>query len=379
MDGPRALRPAEVPALLRLCNLVFRSRGGDMGAEFDYYLNRRTAAAGHLRVMAHRGSPVAHCGYQLCEASVFGARLSLALVGAVCTHPDHRGKGLGTRLLRDCYRQMRREGADVCLISGGRGLYRRNGAIAAGRYLGCIVSPGGVAGDCRPAPARPADAPALAALYRAEPVRWLRSPADWREILAGRWCMNRPTKLWTVRRLGRPVAYAALRKPSGPARPGVPPLAVGEFAGCRRALAAALPAMVRRSGFGPAQLKVQEWDAPLLAELAARGLGRPKPVGEGGRTVRLVNPRRLLERLRPVLVERAGPAAGGLRAAAAGRKVRLALGRRSLELSGEDACALLFGTVEGAERRLLAGRGELSSVLAAALPVELPWYGFNYV
>jgi hypothetical protein len=123
---------------------------------------------------------------------------------------------------------------------------------------------------------------------------------------------------------------------------------------------------------------VAGWDVAVRAELEARGL---RPAAEPGLcgTVRLVNFPQLMERIRPLLVERAGRRAAGVQASAADGKLALSLGAERLEMSETDACSVVFGTRDRSERKLLEGRGELGRVLAAALPLELPWYGYNYV
>jgi len=377
VEGPRALKPEELDSLVGLSNLVFRPDGGDMGKEFGYFLNK--ANAKRLRVFAENGEVVAHCGYRIYDASVFGAGFRVGCVGAVCTHPQWRGTGLGTRLFLDCAECMRAEGADLVLISGGRGLYTRNGAIkAASRrdFLFRLEDHGDWDSDVEVGPASAADAAALAALYRREPVRFLRPPSEWADILAGRWCMNRPAKLFALRRSGELVAYAAVRSPRSP-DPEPQGTILGEFAGCRHALAAALPRLAELGDCPAICVPVLSWDAALAAELSGRGLTG----GElgGYRTVKLINFPQLLERLRELLVERAGPRAIQLKFASKDGKLSVSLDAERLDLTEVDACRTVFGGESGPDRKMLQGRGELGKVLSAALPVEMPWYGYNYV
>jgi GNAT superfamily N-acetyltransferase len=348
-----------------------------MGAEFAYFLNRENAP--RLRVFVDGGEVIAHCGYRLSDGIVFGAKLRVGCVGAVCTHPDRRGAGLGTRLFLDAVDSMRAEGADLVLISGGRGLYTRNGAVGAAdrRYFTFkLEAAGDWKSDAEVGPPCPADGSVLAALYRREPVRFLRPPSEWADILAGRWCMNRPARLLVVRRRGQLVAYAAVRAPKG-ADHEPEGTFLGEYAGCRHALACALPRLAELGESPDIRLAVPEWDSPLAAELTARGL-RGLALS-GHRTVKLVNFPQLLDRLRDLMVERAGPRAARLAAAAGNGKVSISLDAERLELSEVQACRMVFGGESGPDREMLQGRGELGKVLGAALPVEMPWYGYNYV
>lgn len=54
--------------------------------------------------------------------------LRLASIGAVSTHPDYRGKGIATQLLKLAEAKMLEEELDVVVISGDRDLYKRFGA-----------------------------------------------------------------------------------------------------------------------------------------------------------------------------------------------------------------------------------------------------------
>ena len=159
VEGPRALRPQELDSLVGLTNRVFRADGGDMGADFDYFLNRENAP--HLRVFVENGQVVAHCGWRPADATVFGCRLRVGCIGAVCTDPEQRGKGLGTKLLHDNFRDMRADGVDFALISGRRGLYTRNSAVlwgAEAEYAFDAAAAGEWLSDVEVAPAEPADA-----------------------------------------------------------------------------------------------------------------------------------------------------------------------------------------------------------------------------
>ncbi len=379
MEGPRPLRPEELPQLVALCNAVFRADGGDMGREFAYYLNRDNAP--RLRVVAEGGQLLAHCGYRKHDVLMLGTRVTVGCVGAVCTRADAQGKGLGTRLFLDCLAAMRGDGVDFALISGGRGLYTRNGAGAVGRAREFSFRAGTAAGwrsGVSVAQAAPGDAPALAALYRAEPVRFLRAPSEWADILAGRWCMNRPARLFCIRRGGELVAYAAARLPAMKDAPGTAML-LGEYAGCRSAVAEALPAMAAACELPALTVHVPARDAALGAELAARGLEAKAAPGIGG-TVKLVNLPQLLGRTAELLLERAGARAGKLSAKEPGPgRTAFCLDAECLELAEADALRVVFGTPGRTEKALLEGRGELGRLLGAALPLELPWYGYNYV
>ena len=97
LEGPRAVRVHELPALIRLLDSVFRTQGGSVASEHPYMYHPANARC--LRVMVSNGVPVGHVGLRLWEVSLLGVTLKMASVGGVCTHPDFRGRGLATLLL----------------------------------------------------------------------------------------------------------------------------------------------------------------------------------------------------------------------------------------------------------------------------------------
>jgi Acetyltransferase (GNAT) domain len=347
-----------------------------MGAEFGYFLSK--ANAKRLRVFVEQGQVVAHCGFRTSDTLVFGARIRVGCIGAVCTHPDQRGQGLATRLFFDSLEAMKSEGVSLAMISGSRGLYTRNGAVNPACKRDFVFDSAKVenwVSDVDVQSASAADAAPLAALYRREPVRFMRPPSEWADILGGRWCMNRPARPFAIRRNGELVAYAAVRNTRGPEKEEHGTL-LGEFTGCRQSLAAALPRLAELGDCPVLIVPAASWDAPLAAELSCRGL----TAGElsGFRTVKLVDFPKLMDGMRELFVERAGPRAAGLKATETDGKLAVALDAERLELSETDACRMVFGGESGPDSTMLQGRGELGKVLSAALPVETPWYGYNY-
>src|SRR5438128_4030026 len=100
----RACRLEERDALLALVNRVF-NEGGDMGAAFPLLFGPDNIEG--LRVVPGDQGPVAHAGVCIRPAVILGARLKVASIGAVCTDPGHRGRGLASALMADARRSAR--------------------------------------------------------------------------------------------------------------------------------------------------------------------------------------------------------------------------------------------------------------------------------
>lgn len=373
LEGPRAARADELDAVVALADTVFgEGRPHDMGRWFPKLFGRGNLE--HLRVFVDDGRPVALAGFTLERIVVPGAAFAAALVGSVCTLPSHQGRGLGTRLMDDCTATALADGASVLLISGGRGLYRRMGAIDAGRYVTVRVPRDALADAARTCRAardwRIADVPRMTELYRAEPVRFERPEGEFLAFLRTGMAMARPCRTWVVPSAADPAvidAYLVVLLPRS--TPGGRVVSVREMAGSRRAALEALPAVMEAMGADQAEADCLGCDREMARLAAARGL-ETVPRGFPG-TVKVIDPPMLL----PVLRTCAGP---GVAVSATVDSLAFRLGAESFVVSGaEDITAFAFGSIE---RPLdVPGHGPLRTALQAGFPVLLPDYGLNYI
>lgn len=70
---------------------------------------------------------VSHMGYQVCDYKSEEGKSKISFLGGVATAIESRGKGYANALLKLAESKMEEEMIDICLISGNRGLYLRNG------------------------------------------------------------------------------------------------------------------------------------------------------------------------------------------------------------------------------------------------------------
>jgi predicted N-acetyltransferase YhbS len=127
----RRARPEDVRAIVDLTNQVFRPKSSgkppSMGLQFPLFLSERNADS--LFIAEDDGRIVAHNGLMLSKIIINGHSVTMASMGAVCTDPDYQGQGIATRVLHEALTWLRDKGVGLLTISGGRGLYTRNGAI----------------------------------------------------------------------------------------------------------------------------------------------------------------------------------------------------------------------------------------------------------
>jgi predicted N-acetyltransferase YhbS len=368
VDGPRPPRPDETDDLEDLAALCF---GFPRPASRS---RRRRAPRRSLggRVIVADGRPIAHVHIVYNRLSIYGALVKIASFGGVCTHPDYRGRGLASQLLAYCLREVRDAGAALVLISGTRGLYRRTGAVPAGPVWHANVQAEALRRPRRSVSVRRAehcDWPAIASLHHAEPVRFLRTGEFFSRLLPP----DSHRDIWLAEMDGKPLAYLCLSHMWGiPDRDRV--RALGEYAGARAAVLAALPLLLRAAELGGIRLSVPQFDQELTYLLRAQG-HQLRAGTMPDHTIRLVNLPGLMKALRPYL--RAHLSASELRrleCEQADDTFRFALSDHRAEMGVSEAGRLLF---DG--KRIPRISGDLHRALSLLTPIPIPLPGLNYV
>lgn len=107
--------------------------------------------------------------------------LNLASIGAVATHPHHRGQGIASSLLKLAEASMKEEGTDLVVISGDIGIYKRFGAdhlsLLASFTLPQVIS------DVSLIDYKPKDLSTYYALYRQQPFIFERSKTEFKKLI----------------------------------------------------------------------------------------------------------------------------------------------------------------------------------------------------
>ena len=257
----RQARPADLPEVVAAADAIFRSpsKPGLSSMGRDYPLLFSPANAGNLYVAEIPGGAdiqpdagatatiVGHTGFTIGQAMVNGRDVRVACVGSVFTLPPYRNQGVATEMLRAAVAGARAAGADLGLVSGARGLYSSAGFDPFPPVRRYRLPPD--------SPTRPSVPPHLelepyqadagmladlARLHEQEPVRFVRSTDDWRQLLAARVVYFEPGTVFLIRSHQGRVGYVAVGRP--PVDDGGQPQArVVEIAGDRQAIASAAP------------------------------------------------------------------------------------------------------------------------------------------
>ena len=374
-NGVRSLRKSEMGSLRKLLGDVFFAELPDIQ---PHAINAENAS--NLLVVVEDGEVVSHIATIKRHVSVLGCSLKIASLGGVATYESHRGKGHASALLEKTMAVCRNEGVDYIMVSGYRNMYHRYGCRHVGKDwefrldqeqasnfddTGFTISH-----------ASKEDIDALGAIYRREPVRWMRPPSDIAFGIDG-WVGNRLAKTYLIKQSDRLVAFAVMQQ----ARKGDGPILhrLLDYAGERSAIMGVLGKFVQEQDLTEVSIHVMGCDTVLKDLLESRELTGIQSALPG--TSMVIHFEQLLKKMRPYFIERVGEdVVNALVFKEVGDEYHVYYGGdRVVAESGGAVVQLIFGTWAGAEEAMLDAGGRAGEVLRVCLPIPGVWYGVNYV
>lgn len=313
------------------------------------------------------------------------ARLQVFSYGAVCTHPDFRGRGYASLLLDYAKRHVDKAGASILLVSGTRSLYTDAGCHPFGAFrrhtvsadrteaLAPRLSPGV---QCRLADA--ADWFRLQELSASRSVHYEQSVWDLADLHAAAavTSMQRMEQTTLIaERDGKAVAFCVLALLRDGTDYGARNSYVLEWAG-RAEDVCAIVLHALANGLADRLDITVGWQEEEMERLLA-GAGTSADECNSG-TVHIVNPAALLEQLRPYW-DRAADIEGDVPQVRVGEDGTCIIAIGSCErvaLNSAQLTALLFDK----EPEGLAPDREWLDAAAPFLPIPFPYTkGLNYV
>ena len=375
-DGPRTPRPEEWDSVIELMRSVFfKERGPWQLTMRPWPLAFRGDIRENTLAIYCQGEPVSAISRLERDILTRGHTLRLGFIGSVCTHTEHRGKGLASAVLAATLQRFRESGVDFMYISGTRPLYFGAGANWVGLEAHCALDGAALPGDprVRTRQAGLDDIAALAELAGREGTRFLRHWEDWRLVLEHGHCSGFPCAIHLVERDRALVGYLVLRdiERDNLAR-------VIELAGDRSCLLAALASLRPTLGERRLDLFAPHGD-PIVDLLAVCGVGADIPKNRG--TIKAVDPQRTLAKLAPYFRERR-PDGGDrpLRLTSHDGAYTLTDGENELELADEAQLLwLLVGRPPDAPGELPQATGRLRDAVETCLPLSLPLPYINMI
>lgn len=380
-EGPRTVRESEIAAAADLARSIFFPQSESLEQAVEAWpMARHREYAANTFGMFYQGQPVSLVSRLEREMVVWGHPLRMGFIGGVCTHPDHRGKGLASTLLEASLNRFREKGVDFAYISGARSLYYNAGAHHISAGLGFrlrrshLASLQATAVQLREA--REGDAALLNALSQQAGVRFIRPREDYELVLQYGHCSGRACRFLIVEQDQTPQGYLLIAYSGEERRQS---LYLLEYSGDSTVILAALSQWVATGNSDlELYLEVPSSD-PLAARLHSLG-ATAQPVSTSG-TVKVLDFCRTMAKLQPYFESRLGQAALRSLQGVAGRgRYVLHTDRDILEIEGEtNLLWSLLGAPPGAQAQQVRATGVLAELAAQCLPLPLPSLHLNMI
>lgn len=211
-EGPRTPDEEEWERVSELRRLSFYPQKSNWRDGFKTWpISFTEEYARNTLAMFYSDEPVSAVSWVVRDFTTLGHKLSMAFIGGVCTHPDHRERGLASVLLSACLNRLRKLGADFVYISGARPLYYSIGANHAGCFTRFKLKAPALS-DVEHIPVRLRESSArdvelLSALYQREPTRFIRPVIDYLLTTEYGYCSGKACTFQVIEEGGEPVGY----------------------------------------------------------------------------------------------------------------------------------------------------------------------------
>lgn len=377
MEGPRTARKEELQEVINLVNLVFRTSGNlnpTMGQEFPLLLGENNLD--NMWVILEDGKVVSNINYYPTTISIENTKVKVASIGAVCTNPNFRGKGYASTILDNLELKVVNEGAEIMLVSGGRGLYRRKNCVDAGGFCKANLIPNTkVNGSITLSEINDDNIDEAIRIYNKEPIRFNRIYNEFKGFHKGvmtPWG-NMFFKSYLINFNSKPIAYIVVRFFVDSKR-----AEIREFAGDRASIIHGIYHLIKNKNLDKCTLTFHCNDV-IKQCLEDYGV-ELKQVNQAG-TVKILNFTSLMNSLKPYM-EQYIPmeTLQDLRFKEIDEKYFINLGNEQLEISNMgDLAQLIFGQTQEDKNQFIQIKNKLSSMprlkktLEIIFPIAFPW------
>ena len=326
-----------------------------------------------VRVIKDGGKIVSHVATSVRPVTLGGVSTSVAGIGAVATLQEARGKGYASMLMADAIERSVAAGADIMLISGDEGIYKRIHAVECGCFSELYIEKEKFServGRYEITQVSSSDITGIIQLRQALATRYLLPLEDIEALHDCKWVMDKPTEWWAVKDANQIVGFGVTYKDGTD-------IYLLDWAGCSEAL-------IELTGHCFEHLRAEKViyiapDASLLPLEWRDWIRRSIPF-DG--LVIVIQAERLLQRAAIYIEERIGEKVWSqIEIEAENQKVVFKLDNESAVFeNGGELAYLFFGQLEGdviIEKTSETGR--LRTVLKQVFPIPLVWYGLGYV
>lgn len=284
----------DIDALGKLSDEIFRQEevpGTAMPIEFGPMFSVDNAH--NLYFVECEGRPVSLVGMVPGIVHVQGVAVSVASMGSVCTLANHRQNHFASQMVEQVICDFTPT-TSVLLVSGALSIYRRQGCVDFGDWLGVTIQAGEHRVDDGITVAEfSGEVAAIHRLYGREGLRYARTKGETIALLdtlrAPRFrAQSRAPRLFVASEAGETIAYTIAIQPDR-AGGGIHLL---EWAGSRVAIPLLVDAACEAFGVDRAHLMISRQDDTMRSMVIRRQAEMKQETNQG--TLRVLNPDRLL-------------------------------------------------------------------------------------
>ncbi len=344
-------------------------------------MSLREEARENVFAMFHGKKPVSAIGRLERDMIIYGSKLRIGYIGSVCTHPDHRGRGLAGTVLSATINRFHENNVDFILISGDRRLYRDAGSRVVGGLNRFIIKKSDTSNIQESAVtfeiAKEKDIKILSAIYEKENLRLVRPLSDYEIVLNYGHCAGKPVEFFLISSNYLPVAYILITKSLRDGNRFFK--RVVEYAGNREAIVLALKKMVDDAP-EDTEIEIDIQNGDFLDKLMDWQNIYNEPITKPG-TFCIIDFARTMSKLKTLFQSQLPDDVVDSLRFAYGRERYVAWCKNgSLKIDGlTNMVWTVLGAPPGVKVSNVEATGVMQEVLKACLPVPLPPLEMNLI
>ena len=183
----RGAKKRELKKIIELINYVFRTGRGNLPhtMEIEFPLLLTETNINNIKIIKDNGKIISIISFLPKTIFIEGIPITTGSIGAVCTHPDYRGKGYSSLLLLEVEKSMKKMGIALCLISSNRNLYKKWGASEVKGYLEYEILPlkSKTKINFNVREYKKNDLSSIEKIYNEDSTRYYRSHSDFKKLI----------------------------------------------------------------------------------------------------------------------------------------------------------------------------------------------------
>jgi len=373
MEGPRGTKREEFEGVINLVNLVFRPESKSMQKEYPTLFNEDNLE--NLRIIIEDGKIVSHIGTLERDISIYNCNLKVGLIGAVCTHPDYRKRGYATLLLNDCIDRFEKHGCDFMLVSGALRIYDSIDCLLIGEVYRVEIREKDLWIFEKDEEISIENCPEkyckeMESSYNQKLVKFIRRKEDWENAIRNKFVMNAPCEFLILKEKREYKGYLIVRFYEDKKM-----FEVREYAGEKEIIKKSIPHIFKKYKLTGISFPIPCEDKDFACYFQDRGVSTYIYPISG--TVRVLNFKRMMEKMRPYFREKIGEEADKMKFEEIDGKYIISLDNEKFIM--ENRRHMTWTVLSRPGKYQIKSKNKLSQYIKEILPIPFVWYGINYI